>query len=219
MPSPPADAPLLRLDGVVVRRGERPLFAPIDLVLGRGDVVWLRGANGQGKTTLLRTLAGLAPAADGTIDCPTAPAFLGHGNALKDDLTASEALAFLGALRSASGGRPRIEPAQLDIAFDRLGLPRRHRRAPVRTLSQGQRRRVALARFALPDPPALWLLDEPFDALDADGTERVAGLVGAHAAAGGAILLTSHVPVVLGGGEPRTLALAPPVRAAAAVPA
>jgi heme exporter protein A len=209
MPVPPTDPTLLRLEGGVVRRGERPLFAPVDLALAPGDVVWLRGANGQGKTTLLRTLAGLATLASGTLVRSTALAFLGHGNALKDELTAIEALAFLASLGSSG-----VTAAALAAALDRLGLPPRHRQAPVRTLSQGQRRRVALARLALPQPPPLWLLDEPFDALDADGTQRVAGLVAAHVAAGGGVLLTSHLPVEVAGRELRSVELRPSVRAA-----
>ena len=95
--------------------------------------------------------------------------FIGHANALKEDLTVREALAFLLRIH----GRPR-DAATVDAALDRLGL-RTRRQAMVRTLSQGQRRRVVLARLAVEHRPSLWLLDEPFDALDTDGIARVNG--------------------------------------------
>lgn len=193
-----AAAPLLRVRDVECRRGDRSLFAPLSFDLDPGAVVWIRGANGRGKTTLLRTLAGLSPAAAGTIawsggptggaaGAPPPLVYLAHANALKDDLTAAESLAFL--LRLAE------TPAGDDVviaALDRLGVGA-CRQALVRTLSQGQRRRVALARLAVEHRPVPWLLDEPFEALDADGIELVAGLLADHAGRGGSIVVTSHL--------------------------
>ena len=112
--------------------------------------------------------------------------YIGHQNALKDDLTAMEALRFLARTRA-----ERPDDTTLTDALQRLGV-RGSRHAPVRTLSQGQRRRVALARLALCLHVELWLLDEPFDALDADGIGALNGLLGEHAGRGGATLLTSH---------------------------
>ena len=194
--------PVLQAIGLAGQRGERPLFEHLDLALDAGSVTWLRGRNGRGKTTLLRLLAGLAAPTAGEIRLggasggrtarETGPAwrrmlvFIGHHNALKDDLDAGEALAFLCRL---SGARP--TPAQIEAALARLGVQHK-RRAPVRTLSQGQRRRVALARLALSDGAPLWLLDEPFDALDADGIDALNAVIGSHALAGGCVLLTSH---------------------------
>jgi heme exporter protein A len=112
--------------------------------------------------------------------------YIGHSNALKDDLTALEALQFLARLH----GRAH-DAASLLAALERLGMATR-RDAPVRTLSQGQRRRVALARLALEQRASLWLLDEPYDALDVDGVQAVNELLRAHLARGGSVLLTSH---------------------------
>lgn len=205
-----AHAEPFRLDarGVVCRRGERTLFAPVDLSLAGGSVVWLRGANGQGKTTLLRTLAGLAAPAAGSIErAPrTRVAFVGHAGALKDDLTAIEALAFLAALDVLA---PRAPRDALAAALATLGIESR-RDAPVRTLSQGQRRRVALARLALPGAPPLWLLDEPFDALDTAGIETLNALLGEHVRRGGSVVLTSHGELSLASSPPAIVALQPP---------
>jgi heme exporter protein A len=116
-----------------------------------------------------------------------------HTNALKDDLTLAEALAFLAAL----AGQP-ADDAAVARAVDTMGLGRQ-RDAPVRTLSQGQRRRGALARLALDDLPRVWVLDEPHDALDVDSVARLDALLAAHAARGGRVLLTSHQALTLPG--------------------
>jgi heme exporter protein A len=190
-------------------RGERALFDALDLVLRAGEVTWLRGRNGRGKTTLLRTLAGLSQPAAGRIEWREAQAgpllYLGHANALKDDLTVTESLAFFARLR----GQP-ADGASIAEALAALGVAELRAR-PVRTLSQGQRRRVALARLALaPVPralPAPWLLDEPFDALDEDGVARLARLITAHADSGACVLFTSHQSVPALQPPPRELDL------------
>lgn len=207
------DTPLLEVQRLAASRGERRLFQGLDLALHAGHIVWLRGRNGRGKTTLLRLLAGLSTPAEGEIRVRgqalrTAPTswraevgYLAHANALKDDLTAAEALRFAGAL---TGLTP--HPAQVLEALRRLGLSSRAG-APVRTLSQGQRRRVALARLALPCAPRVWLLDEPFDALDDRAVEVLNTLLAEHAAAGGAALLTSHQALSLRNPQPQELNL------------
>ena len=193
-----AAAWVLQARGLAGQRGERALFEQLELALEPGAVVWLRGRNGRGKTSLLRLLAGLATPMAGEVRVEGVPQrqsgpagrrswlYIGHQNALKDDLTSIEALRFLARTR---GDRPSDQA--LSDALQRLGV-RGSRHAPVRTLSQGQRRRVALARLALSMHAALWLLDEPFDALDADGIAALNGLLAEHAAQGGATLLTSH---------------------------
>ena len=205
--------PLLRAAGLEGQRGERALFRGLELSLLPGEVVWLRGRNGRGKTTLLRLLAGLATPAAGEIlrhgqashgsAWRAEMLYIAHANALKDDLNATEALAFVAGLRG-----QRHADADLKQALTRLGVGDRTR-APVRTLSQGQRRRVALARLALPSPAALWLLDEPFDALDDLGIGILNQLLTEHARQGGATLLTSHQALSLREPQPREFSLDP----------
>jgi heme exporter protein A len=199
--SSPAGLPALQALALRCERGERPLFDRLALSVAAGEVIWLRGRNGRGKTTLLRTLAGLSQAAAGELRWGGQPVrevtpgwraalvHIGHANALKEDLSAAESLAFLARL---AGARP--DAAALERALARLGMQGMAARA-VRTFSQGQRRRVALARLALAPRPSLWLLDEPFDALDDDGIARLASLVTEHAAAGGSVIYTSHQAV------------------------
>jgi heme exporter protein A len=193
--SPPL--PSLRLVDVACRRGDRVLFAGLSETLACGELLWLRGGNGRGKTSLLRLVAGLAAPEHGQIlwgDAPTRRnerfagelLYIAHANALKDDLTAAESLAFLARVHGRDASAPAIR-----AALARLGLAGRER-TPVRSLSQGLRRRVALARLALEAAPALWVLDEPFDALDVAGTAALHALLAAHRARGGSVLLTSH---------------------------
>jgi heme exporter protein A len=206
-------APVLWADDLAGQRGERTLFEHLGIALPPGSVTWLRGRNGRGKTTLLRLLAGLASPMTGSIAVMGIPhrrtdlawrhalLYIGHQNSLKDDLSAAEALAFL--MRVA--GVP-TTMAQVEAALHRLGVHAK-RRALVRTLSQGQRRRVALARLALSLERPLWLLDEPFDALDADGVATLNALLAEHAARGGATLLTSHQALSLEQPQPQVLDL------------
>ena len=204
-------------------RGGRPLFRALHFALRPGQVVWLRGRNGRGKTSLLRLMAGLATPVAGAVHCNGVPLpragtawrerllFIGHANALKEDLTVAESLRFLARLQGRN-----CSAAQIGAALDRVGIAPLAAR-PVRTLSQGQRRRAALARLALPQPPSVWLLDEPFDALDDDGVRRLNALLSEHAAAGGSTLLTSHQTLTLDNPAPIPLELDAP--ACAPVPA
>ncbi len=200
-----AQSALLEARQLACRRGRNLLFEGLDLALTAGKVTWLRGTNGSGKTSLMRILAGLSEPAAGEVlwrgtplrqagaDARDGLLYIGHANALKDDLTLAESVAYLAQLAGLGEARERARGA-LDV----LGLQSRQH-AAVRTLSQGQRRRGALARLALDDAPRVWILDEPYDALDVPSTRTLSGLIAAQAARGGAVLLTSHQSVPLQG--------------------
>lgn len=192
--------PTLQLLDLACRRGDRVLFEGVHLDVAAGHMIWLRGRNGRGKTSLLHLVTGLATPEKGQVLWGGEPirqsssyrsrlVHIGHANALKDDLTVAESLAFLARIH----GRDASSDA-LQRALETFGLLSRQH-APVRTLSQGQRRRVALARLALESQPGLWVLDEPFDALDMEGMQRLHGLLASHQARGGSTLLTSHQPL------------------------
>ena len=193
----------LAAQALACRRGRRMLFRGLDMQLPAGSITWLRGTNGSGKTSLMRILAGLSSPAEGEVTWDGTAlhragaaaregiVYIGHANALKDDLTLTEAVAFLARLQA-----PGDAPRRASDALVRLGLASR-RDAPVRTLSQGQRRRGALARLALDDAARTWLLDEPYDALDSASVRLLSSLIEAHAARGGAVLLTSHQAITL----------------------
>ena len=191
-------AGLLEGRQLACKRGRRLLFDSLDIRLEPGTLTWLRGTNGSGKTSLLRILAGLSAPSDGAVLWNGQPLraagaaaragllYIGHTNALKDDLSLHESLAFLARLAGLSDA-----PARAESALRQLGLGAQKNLA-VRLLSQGQRRRGALARLALDEQPRAWLLDEPFDSLDDAGTQALATLIEAHVARGGAVLFTSH---------------------------
>jgi heme exporter protein A len=203
-------APLTARD-LSCRRGGRLLFSGFDLELRAGQTIWLRGDNGRGKTSLLRLLAGLVEPDAGEVRwfgltggaaraAAMQPLYIAHANALKDDLRVHEALAFLATMSNAThAGDDATLVRAVDVALDRMGLARM-RDALVRTLSQGQRRRAALARLALPSRSVVWLLDEPYDALDQASTAMLDAVLREHVARGGCIVLTSHQP--LGEGAP-----------------
>jgi heme exporter protein A len=196
--------PLLQAQSLSCKRGDRRLFSGLELTLHSGQVIWLRGDNGRGKTSLLRLLAGLVEPEQGQVfwsglpaqskaahEQGAAPLYVAHANALKEDLTVHEAVSFLAGLPACT---PRVDAHTVNAALDRLGMGR-FAQARVRTLSQGQRRRAALARLALPGTPRVWLLDEPYDALDPLACEALDALACEHVAQGGAVVLTSHQPL------------------------
>jgi heme exporter protein A len=192
---------VLSATGLECVRGEHRLFAGLGFALQPGTLLAVRGANGSGKTSLLRMLCGLLPPAAGRIawkDTAIAElgeeyhvqlAYLGHHNAIKEELTAPENLSL--ALRLAGIA---ADPAQCRAALEWSGLGERRRQACA-TLSQGQRRRVALARIWLSRPRPLWILDEPFTALDVAAVDRTRALIEAHLAGGGVVALTTHQEV------------------------
>ncbi|MCC7414332.1 MAG: cytochrome c biogenesis heme-transporting ATPase CcmA [Gammaproteobacteria bacterium] len=193
-------------------RGDRQLFRDLSLRVEPGEVVQVEGANGSGKTSLLRILCGLLRPVAGEvrwrgidIRCQRAAyhramLYVGHAAGIKDDL---DALENLGVARGLAGARADTSG---DAALARVGLGR-FAELPVRMLSAGQRRRAGLARLAMADA-RLWLLDEPFTALDTAGREIVGGLIAEHLRGGGLVVLTSHQPVTIEGTAVRRLALA-----------
>lgn len=203
---------MLEVSGLECVRGERRLFAGVGFRLDGGELLSLQGRNGSGKTSLLRMLCGLSPAADGEIrwrgeaigrlgdDYRRELCYLGHHNAIKDELSPLENL-----LASAHLAGESLDAGEALDALERVGLAGREDLA-CRYLSQGQRRRVALARLCH-ERRALWLLDEPYVALDAAAIELVAGLIGAHLQRGGLAVLTTHQPVAVAAATVRELRL------------
>ncbi|MDT3718037.1 cytochrome c biogenesis heme-transporting ATPase CcmA [Pseudomonas oryzihabitans] len=177
------------LDAVALRceRGDRLLFDGLDLRVRPGELLQIGGVNGSGKTSLLRILAGLLPAEGGQVQRPSATdlLWLGHAPGIADGLSVLENLLSLACLRQA------LRRADALAALAAMGL---EAWADERCgqLSAGQRRRVTLARLYLPAAPRLWLLDEPFTALDAATCAALECRLQAHCAADGAVVLTSH---------------------------
>jgi len=186
------------LRSAVALTGRFPALAGIDLAVDAGEVVVVQGANGAGKTSLLRVCAGLLPVTAGEAlvlgyDLRRHPqgvrrlvGMLGHGAGLYDDLRVDENVRF--AVRAGGG-----DPGNVDAALDRLGLAGRLRRTAAGRLSAGQRRRVVLAALVARRPP-LWLLDEPHAALDADARAVLGAVIGEAVAGGAAVVLASHEP-------------------------
>ncbi|XLZ71925.1 cytochrome c biogenesis heme-transporting ATPase CcmA [Massilia sp. SR12] len=179
------------------RRGRSTLFAGVNFRLQAGEALWVQGRNGSGKTTLLRMLCGLARPDRGSVHwreqaiLATRAQFhsellhIGHADGLKPDLLAWENLA-LGALPGA-----RCTRADAEQALAQIGLAAEAQR-PVRLLSQGQRKRVALARLLLAPERPLWILDEPIATLDQAAAAQVGQILQAHCARGGMLVLTTH---------------------------
>lgn len=193
-------------------RGGRQLFKQLSCQLLAGQWLYVSGANGAGKTSLLRILCGLTSADSGEVlfnDLPITAqkeqyqqdlCYLGHYNAVQESLTVRENLVFAVAL----AGR-QLDESALQAALARLGLAGRASQW-VRHLSQGQKRRVALARLAL-TTARLWVLDEPYVAMDEQGVAVLAELIDTHLAKGGMAVITSHQRVAIGQREPRVLEL------------
>lgn len=179
-------------------RGGRVVFAGLNFAVAAGAALVLVGPNGSGKSSLLRLMAGLSPAAAGELLWAGAPVaadpaahrsrlhYVGHLDAIKPALDASETLLLAAGLRGARGD---VRPAAL-AALEIMGIGRLAG-VPTRYFSAGQRRRLALARlFATPAP--LWLLDEPRTALDADAVARLDDAIAAHRRGGGQVVAAMH---------------------------
>ena len=192
----------LTADNLVGVRGDRLLFEQLNFNLSNGTVLYLQGENGSGKTTLLRTICGLSKPYEGNInwcgenihslaeEYSKLVLYIGHLAGIKEDLTALENLQFSLTLSGAD-----ISTDKAAETLKMLGLAK-GLNLPTRMLSQGQKRRVALARLWLQELP-LWILDEPFTALDASATSLLKQKIEAFANDGGIVVMTTHQEVTM----------------------
>jgi heme exporter protein A len=203
---------MLKVSSLECVRGDRSLFRDVSFDVSEGELLHLHGHNGSGKTTLLRTLASLVKPAAGDIlwqdesiyelgeDYTSHVMYIGHKNAIKDDLTGAENLM----ISSVLDGHD-VTQDQAWQALDDIGL-RGAEDLPVKVLSQGQRRRVALSRL-LVTQTRLWVLDEPFVALDKAAVVFLQDVLRQHLEKGGMVILTTHQDVELTTGHPKELKL------------
>jgi heme exporter protein A len=204
--------PILEVVGLACERGDHRLFSGLSFTLSAGELMQVQGENGSGKTTLLRTLCGFVQPAQGKVlwggqdinewdDVYHAQmCYLGHLNAIKDELSALENLQMTAGLAGFS-----VSEQEAVIVLRRMGL-RRKEHLPVRVLSQGQRRRVALSRLLIGDAK-MWILDEPLTALDVGAVGLMQELIGEHLSNGGMTIFTTHQPLQVAGVQTRQLAL------------
>jgi len=194
---------MLEATDLCCERGDRTLFAGIDFAVAPGSLLRVAGANGTGKTSLLRVLCGLLQPTAGEVrwrgrDIRKAReeylrdlVYVGHLNGVKDELTVSENVK----IAQAVSGR-KVDDAVVRRSLDAVGIAHVER-TMARFLSQGQRRRIALARlFATPDAP-LWVLDEPFTALDTLGVAALSQLISSHVGHGNTVVFVTHQDVAI----------------------
>jgi heme exporter protein A len=203
---------MLEVTNLECVRGDRCLFSELDFSLGKGELLHLYGHNGSGKTTLLRTVCGLIAPTCGDISWRGSKirtqrdvfaselVYIGHKNGIKDDLTGVENLRTACRLDGMS-----ITDKQAWQALERIGL-HGHEDLPTRVLSQGQKRRVALARLLVNSSP-LWVLDEPFTALDKAAVQLLQDVIREHVSKGGMVMLTTHQEVEITSGQVKQLKL------------
>lgn len=205
---------MLEVAALACQRGDRRLFADLSFSVGPRTMLHVRGRNGSGKTTLLRALCGLLRPDCGSIrwcgqeihalaeDYHRELLYCGHLHGIKADLTGLENLRIAAVL-----DRDPVTDAAILDALARIGLAG-FEDLPTRMLSQGQKKRVALARLILSKAP-LWVLDEPFTALDTDAVELLQRLLAEQVAGGGTVVLTTHQEVALTRGAIQRLTLGP----------
>ena len=203
---------MLEISNLACTRGDHLLFSDLSFSLSAGELLQVEGANGSGKTSLLRTLCGFMMPTAGEIrwrgqsirkldeDFYAEMIYLGHLNAIKDELNALENLRISAGLAGCE-----VDDKKLVSALRHMGL-RGRETLPVKVLSQGQRRRVALARLLFSNAP-LWILDEPLTALDVGAVGLMQELIGEHLAKGGMVIYTTHQPLEVAGVTSRRLSL------------
>jgi len=202
----------LEIVDLACERGDLRLFSGLSFELAAGELMQVQGENGSGKTTLLRTLCGFVQPVEGQVlwsgqdiaewddTYHEQMCYLGHLNAIKDELSAIENLQMSAGLAGFS-----VSEQDAIAVLRRMGL-RRKEHLPVRVLSQGQRRRVALSRLLVGDSK-LWILDEPLTALDVGAVGLMQELIGEHLSNGGMVIFTTHQPLQVAGVQTRQLAL------------
>lgn len=203
---------MLEVSNLACSRGDHRLFSGLNFNLQPGQIMQVQGVNGSGKTSLLRTLCGFLRPDEGDIvwrgesireldeDYYAEMLYLGHLNAIKDELSALENLCISAGLSGVE-----LEEKEAIIALRRMGL-RGREMLPTKVLSQGQRRRVALARL-LVNNATLWILDEPLTALDVGAVGLIQELIAEHLAQHGMVIFTTHQPLRVAGTEMHTVSL------------
>jgi len=192
------DTPLVDAIELQCERGHRRLFDSLSFRVDAGQCFHIAGDNGAGKTSLLRILCGLLIPTAGEVRWQGRPinrvrdeygaelAYVGHLNGVKDDLTAAENLSTWAAMAGMQ-----IQAAQVTRALELLAIER-FAKWPAGQLSQGQKRRIGLARLTIASQARIWILDEPFNALDQHGVQIVNRLIAQRVDSGGAVILTTH---------------------------
>lgn len=199
---------VLSLRALACERDDRLLFSELSADFYSGDIAQILGSNGAGKTTLMRIIAGLSDSYSGDVlwngkphrryDFFASTLYFGHATGVKQTLTAIENLRWyfgLNGNKNTTGATINTTDTELEAALQKVGLAG-YEDVPCYQMSAGQKRRVALARLYCSKAP-VWLLDEPFTAIDVSGVEQLESLIKAHAQAGGIVLLTSHQPVTV----------------------
>ena len=199
-PAPSTAGNCLHINQLSVLRGMVLVISNLSHQQVAGDICCLTGPNGAGKSTLLRTIAGRLPAEGGDINCAVPIIYVGHTDGLSGAISGRENLAGWAKINGILATETAIDTALSNFATNRFAD------LPVRVLSRGQRRRLALARLALAPADTLWLLDEPNAGLDQASSRILDKIVQKHATAGGMVLAATHLDFAAAA-KPRSLHL------------
>ena len=177
---------MLHVSNLSVARGGITLLCGVGFALNAGQIFVLRGANGLGKTSLLRCIAGLQNPVEGQITAPETVAYSGHADGLKGQMTVLENLAFWSSIYHGPSAEVALDAYDLHALADR----------PAANLSAGQKRRLGLARMQV-SGCALWVMDEPTVSLDADNVALFRAALDRHVQSGGAAVITTHIDLAI----------------------